>query len=74
MPIRMTRARLITTWYTAAALVVVAALALGAAVTVSTGAMLLALAMVPPMLVILIWPGVHPLTASDVIHGANRRS
>lgn len=73
MPIRMTRSRLITTWYAAVALVVVAALALGAAVTVSTGAMLLALAMVPPVLVVMLWPVPQPLTASEVIHGANRR-
>jgi hypothetical protein len=64
---------LITTWYAAVALVVVAALALGAAVTVSTGVMLAALSMVPPVLVIMLWPGVQPLTASEVIHGANRR-
>ena len=74
MAIRMTRSRLITTWYAAVALVVVAALALGATVTVSTGAMLLALAMVPPVLVVMLWPGVQPLTASEVIHSANRRS
>jgi hypothetical protein len=73
MAIRMTRWRLITAWYAAVALVIVAALALGAAVAVSTGAMLLALALVPPMLVIMLWPGVQPLTASEVIHGANRR-
>jgi fatty acid desaturase len=74
MPIRMTRSRLITTWYAAVALVVVAALALGAAVTVSTGAMLLALAIVPPVLVVMLWPVAQPLTASEVIDGANRRS
>jgi hypothetical protein len=74
MAIRMTRSRLIATWYAAVALVVVAALALGAAMTVSTGAMLLALTLVPPVLVIVLWPGVQPLTASEVIHGANRRS
>jgi len=74
MAIHMTRSRLIGTWYAAVALVVVAAFALGAAVRVSTGAMLLALAMVPPVLVIMLWPDVQPLTASEVIHGTNRRT
>jgi hypothetical protein len=70
----MTRSRLIQIWFAAVALVVVAALALGAAVTVSTGAMWLALALVPAVVVLLLWPGVQPPTASEVIHGTDRRN
>lgn len=70
----MTRSRLIQVWFAAVALVVVAGVAFGAAVTVSTGAMLLALSLVPPAIVFLLWPGVQPLTAADVVHGRDRRA
>ncbi len=56
------------------ALVVVAGVAFGAAVTVGTGAMLLALSLVPPAIVLLLWPGVQPLTAAEVLHGRDRRA
>jgi hypothetical protein len=70
----MTRSRLIQVWFAGVALVVVAGVAFGAAVTVGTGAMLLALSLVPPAIVLLLWPGVQPLTASDVLHGRDRRA
>ena len=74
MPRHMTRSKLIRMWFALVAFVVVAAVAFGAAVTVSTWAMLLTLALVPPVIVLLLWPGVQPLTASEVIHGADRRN
>jgi hypothetical protein len=70
----ITRSRLIQVWFAAVALVVVAGVAFGATVTVSTGAMLLALSLVPPAIVFLLWPGVQPLTAADVVHGRDRRA
>jgi hypothetical protein len=70
----MTRSRLIQVWFAAIALVVVAGVAFGAAVTVSTGAMLLALSLVPPAIVLLLWPGVQPLTAAEVLHSRDRRA
>jgi branched-subunit amino acid permease len=73
MPIHMTRPKLIQIWFAAVAFVVIATVAFGAAVTVSTAAMLLALALVPPVLVLLLWPGIQPPTASEVIHGTDRR-
>jgi len=69
----MTRSRLIQVWFAAVALVVVAGVALGAAVTVGTGTMLFALSLVPPAIVLLLWPGVQPLTAAEVLHGGDRR-
>jgi hypothetical protein len=70
----ITRSRLIQVWFAAVALVVVAGVAFGSTVTVSTGAMLLALSLVPPAIVFLLWPGVQPLTAADVVHGRDRRA
>jgi hypothetical protein len=69
-----TRSRVIQIWFAAVVLVVVAGIALGASVTIGTGAMLLALTLVPPAIVLLLWPGVQPPTAGDVIRGVDRRS
>jgi hypothetical protein len=70
----MTRSRLIQSWFAAVALVVVASVALGAAVTVSTGALLLALSVVPPAIMLVLWPGPQPATAAEVLHGADPRA
>ena len=73
MLVQMTRSRLIQVWFAAVALVVVAALALGVTVTVATGVLLLALCLAPPVILIMLWPGVQAPTASDVMHGTERR-
>jgi hypothetical protein len=69
----MTRANVIQVWFAAVALVVVAAVALGAEVTVATGGLLLAVSLVPPLIVFLLWPGAQSVTAGDVLHGTDRR-
>ena len=69
----MTRANVIQVWFAAVALVVVAAVALGAQVTAGTGGMLLALSLVPPLIVFLLWPGAQSVTAGDVLRGTDRR-
>jgi len=68
----MTRTRLIQIWFTAMLLVVVAAIAVGARMTVGTGAMLLALCLVPPAIILALWPGVQPPTASEILHDTKR--
>lgn len=70
----MTRSRVIQVWFTAIALVVVAAVAFGADVTAGTGGMLLAMSLVPPAIVFLLWPRAQPLTAAEVLHAADRRA
>jgi hypothetical protein len=70
----MTRSKLIQAWSAAVTLAVVASMALGASVAVSTGALLLALALVPPAIVLMLWPGPQPATATEVLYGSDRRS
>jgi len=70
----MTRSRLIQVWFAALGLIVVAGIAVGANVTVGTGAMLLALCLVPPVIVLIVWPGVQPSTIAEVLHGEEQRS
>ena len=74
MPMPMTRSRSVQMWFAAVAFVVVVAIVSGAAVTVTTGALFIVLALAPPVIVLLTWPGDRPLTPSEVTHGADRRS
>lgn len=69
----MTRSRLIQVWFTAVALVIVAGIALGASVTIGTGAILLALCLVPPAIIMKLWPGRQPQTIAEVLHDTERR-
>ena len=69
----LTRTTVIQVWFTAVALVVVAAMAFGAEVKVGTGGMLLTLSLVPPLIVFLLWPAAQSLTAGDVIRGTEPR-
>ena len=69
----MTRAKVIQVWFAAVALLVVAAVALGAQATVGTGGMLLALSLVPPLVVFLLWPEPRSVTAGHVLRGTDRR-
>lgn len=69
----VTRARVIRLWFAVIALAVVTAVAFGAEVTVGTAAMLLALSLVPPAIVVALWPTEQALTAAEVLRGADRR-
>jgi hypothetical protein len=69
----VTRSKAIQIWFAAVALVVAAGVALGAAVTVSTAALLVAMCLVPPALVLMLWPGVSAPTIADVIHSPKPR-
>ena len=69
----VTRSRLIQGWFSAVLLVVVTGIAFGTSVTLSTAAMLLGLSLVPPVMVLVLWPGVQPRTAADVLYGSNPR-
>ena len=56
----MTRSRLIQVWFTAVALICAAGVTLGVSVTMSTAMTLAALSLVPPAMVLMLWPGGHP--------------
>jgi hypothetical protein len=71
---QLTRARLIQIWFTAVALIAVAAIAMGTSITAMTGIVLLALSAVPAIMVMMLWPGIQPPTVGDVLRGTDRRS
>lgn len=70
----LTRSRLIQVWFAAVALIVVACAASGVVTTVGTGAMLLGLSLVPPAMVLVLWPGAQAPTVAEVLHGAERQT
>jgi hypothetical protein len=70
----MTRSKVIQVWFAIVALVIAAAIALGASVTVGTGVMLLALCLVPPAIVLVLWPGVQPPTVAEMLRDVERRA
>lgn len=69
----VTRARVIQIWFAAVVVAVVCGVVVGASVTASTTAVLLALCLVPPTIVLFLWPGVQPPTVAEVLHGVDRR-
>ena len=70
----MTRSRLIQVWFAAVALAIVTGVAFDTAVAASTGTLLLALTLIPPTIVLLLWPGTQPLTAAEVLNERDRRA
>jgi len=68
----MTRSKVILLWFAAVTLVVLGWTALGAAMTVATGVMLLGLSLVPPAIIYALWPGPQPATAAEVFHETGR--
>ena len=69
----MTRSKAIEIWFAIVALFVVAGVAFGASMTIGTGALLAALCLVPPAIILVVWPAVQPQTVAEVLHDAERR-
>jgi hypothetical protein len=69
----LTRSRVIQIWFAAVLLIVVACVTFGVAMTMGTGAMLLVMSLVPPTVVVLLWPGAQPVTIGEVLRRSERR-
>ena len=70
---RLTRSKVIQVWFAAVLLVAVAGIALGITVTLGTAALLLAMCLVPPAVVMMLWPSDKASTMADAIHDAKSR-
>jgi len=69
----LTRNRLVGFWFTAVAVIVVSVIAMGVNVGISTGALLLALSLVPPAIVMILWRAAPPPTVAEILYAANTR-
>ena len=70
----LTRSKLLKIWFTALGLAIVAAVAMGVNVTLGTGVLLFGLALVPAVMVWMLWPAARTLTAGDVLRGTDPRN
>ena len=68
----VTRSHVIVVWFMFLGLAVVTAMMFGVSITKETGALLAGLCLAPPALLLMLWPGVQPQTASEVIRGERR--
>ena len=68
----LTRARVIQAWFAGVTFIIVACIAFDVASTLSAFVTLLAVSLVPPIILLMLWPGVQAPTAHDVLHGARQ--
>jgi hypothetical protein len=73
MLVNITRSTLIQSWFAAVVLVAVTIVALGTDMTLGTAGLLLALSLVPPAIVMMLWPGPQAATAAEVLRDTERR-
>jgi hypothetical protein len=68
---KITRARLVLLWFAGVTAFVLLAMAMGAGVTASTAVFLLAVSLIPPAIVLMLWPGRQPPTVAEVLHSGD---
>jgi len=69
----VTRSGVIQVWFGAVVLTAIVCLAVGVSMTIGTGSMLLIMSLVPPGVLLLLWPGIQPPTIGDVLRGGEQR-
>jgi hypothetical protein len=65
----ISRNRVLELWFIGLVLAALVAFAFGPGATGMTIALLVAIALVPPALVLMLWPGARTATARDVLYG-----
>lgn len=68
----ITRSKAIQVWFVTVALAAAAAVAFGASATLETAATLAALCLIPPVIMLMLWPRDLATTAGDVLRGIDR--
>jgi hypothetical protein len=63
----------IQTWFAAVLLLAVAAMVLGPSMTIGTAALLLAMCLIPPVVVFMLWPSDKASTLAETIRDAKLR-
>jgi hypothetical protein len=68
----LTRAGVIQVWFAGVILVIVAGIAFDVVSTMTAISSMLAVSLVPPIILLVLWPGVQLPTAHDVLHSERR--
>ena len=69
----ITRNRLVGLWFAAVAVIIATVIVTGVHVGVSTTALLIALSIVPPGIMLALWPAAPPPTVAEILYAANTR-
>ena len=67
----ISRNRLVGFWFAAVAVIIASVVAMGVDVAASTTVLLLAMSLVPPAIMWLVWRGAPPPTAREILYSAN---
>jgi hypothetical protein len=70
----VSRVRLVGAWLTAVVLIFACRVVWGAAFTINSGQLWLAVCLVPPAVMLLVWRGARPLTVAELLHSVNSQS
>ena len=68
----ITRNRLVGFWFAAVTVIIASVVAMGVNVAVSTTALLLALSLVPPAIMLLVWRGAPPPTVGEILYSVSK--
>jgi hypothetical protein len=60
-------------WFVAVAVVIAGGLSFGGSVSTGSGVLLLAACLVPPTIILMIWPGLQRPTVAEVLYQTERR-
>ena len=67
----ISRTRLVGYWFTAVVLIAAVAVVAGVKVNISTAALLLAMCLVPPAILFVVWRGAPPSTVGELLYAAD---
>ena len=74
MLINLSRRRLAGLWMMAVAVMAACSVAFGMALTVSNGELWVVAGVVPPVILLMLWPRADPVTVAQVLHSVNGSS
>jgi hypothetical protein len=67
----VSRGQWIGAWFATVAVAIASSVVVGATVTLSSVALLVAMSVVPPAIVLLVWRGAPPATAAEVLYAVD---
>jgi hypothetical protein len=70
----LTRKNLILGWFVIVSSALILTIVLRGSLSVLAVIELVALSLIPPAILLMLWRGIDPTTASEVMHGTERRS
>ena len=71
---KLSRVRLVGFWFVAVAIVIACVVATGVNLAASTAALLLAMCLAPPAIMLLVWRGAPPPTIGELLYSVNKQT